>query len=171
MDSLLSGAIIYEWTQEANNYGIVLYPNRAIQNGVTVPVGQPIPMQPEFDNLKSAWAAVSPTIVSLAAYSPSTVVMPCPATTPGVWTIVGNATLPETPGSLTPELASSYKFSGTLSTVAVNTVGTNVGTGLIQSGGVASMTNDAGATTATGTASALRSSSTCTTFSFISANL
>src|SRR4051794_2393718 len=69
MTPTLSGAIAYEWVQEANNYGIIQYPDTTIQDGVTVPIGSPVPMQPEFDNLKSVWATVSPSKAQLAAYT------------------------------------------------------------------------------------------------------
>ena len=64
MTPILSGSIIYEWTQEANDYGIIQYPDTCIQDGITVPVGIPVPLQPEFDNLKSAWAAASPSSIA-----------------------------------------------------------------------------------------------------------
>src|SRR5271163_618770 len=99
MTPILSGAIIYEWTQEANDYGIISYPDNAIQENVEVPVGVPTPLQPEFDNLKSVWAAVSPSSISEVQYSFTTVVMACPEVTAG-WTIDGNAALPPSPGSV-----------------------------------------------------------------------
>ncbi len=98
MTPILSGAIAYEWVQEANNYGIIQYPDTTIQDGVTVPIGSPVPMQPEFDNLKSVWAAVSPTKALLAAYTPPTTTLACPATTVG-WSIDPSAALPPTPSS------------------------------------------------------------------------
>ena len=126
MTPILSGSIIYEWTQEANDYGIIEYPDTCIQDDTTVPVGVPIPLQPEFDNLKSAWAAVSPSSIAASDYDPSTVVMACPATISGTWTIDGNAELPETPGNLTANKPESFSFTGTLSPVTVNAVGITV---------------------------------------------
>lgn len=98
MTPILSGAIAYEWVQEANNYGIIQYPDTTIQDGVTVPIGSPVPMQPEFNNLKSVWATVSPSTALLAAYTPPTTTLACPATTVG-WTIDPSAVLPPTPSS------------------------------------------------------------------------
>lgn len=98
MTPTLSGAIAYEWVQEANNYGIIQYPDTTIQDGVTVPIGSPIPMQPEFDNLKSVWAAVSPSSTALSAYTPPTTTMVCPATTAG-WSIDPSAALPPSPSA------------------------------------------------------------------------
>lgn len=126
MAPVLSGVIIYEWTQEANNYGIVEYPDTTIQSGDVVPVGMPMPMQPEFDNLKSQWAAVSPVSVSAADYNPTTTIMACPAVTLGVWTIDGNAKLPPQPGTLSPPPASSYSYKGSLPPVVLVTMDVSI---------------------------------------------
>ena len=109
MTPILSGAIVYEWTQAANDYGIIQYPDTAIQDGIHVPVGSPVPMQPEFNNLMSQWAAVSPSSTSAADYTPTTGVFACPAVTPGVWTI-RDSQLPPTPETLTPPPVSSVTF-------------------------------------------------------------
>lgn len=126
MTTIMSGAIIYEWTQEPNDYGIIQYPDTAIQDGVVVPVGVPSPMQPEFDNLKSAWAEASPSSISAVNYNPTISVMVCPAATEGIWTIDGNAELPGTPGKLTAPKASSYSFTGTLPAVTFISKGTTI---------------------------------------------
>jgi hypothetical protein len=102
MTPVLSGAFVYEWTQETNNYGIITYPDTTIQSGLNVPVGSPVPMQPEFGNLMSQWAAATPAGVSLQGYTPSISTMVCPATTSGVWEISGNAVLPDTPTKENP---------------------------------------------------------------------
>ena len=122
MTSILSGTIIYEWTEEVNNYGVITYPDTTLQDGVVVPVGSPVPISPEFENLKAAWAGVSPTSVLMAEYTPTTSVgtCECPGITSGVWTIDGNAALPPVPGSLTPSSASSYTFTGMLSSITAN---------------------------------------------------
>jgi len=129
MTPIMSGTIVYEWTQETNDYGIIQYPDTAIQDGVTVPVGVPVPLQPEFNNLKSAWANVSPTIVAEADYKPTMTVVACPAVTEGIWTIDGNAALPEKPGNLTPPKPTSYTFTGTLPSVTVNSLGSTIAIG------------------------------------------
>ena len=97
MTSVLSGAFVYEWIQESNNYGIITYPDTTLQSGLNVSVGSPVPMQPEFGNLMSQWAAARPTGVSLQGYTASVTGMGCPATTSGVWEISGNVQLPDTP--------------------------------------------------------------------------
>lgn len=102
MDSVISGTIVYEWTQEANDYGIIVYPDTALQDGLNVSVGSPLPLQPEFGNLQSQWAAVTPTAVSLSNYTPTNSAPECPATTPGTWDISGNLPLPDTPSKQDP---------------------------------------------------------------------
>jgi len=110
MTPILSGAIIYEWTQEANDYGIIQYPDTTIQNSVSVPIGSPVPLDPEFDTLMSVWAAVSPSSIAESAYTPQKTTFACPATVSG-WTIDPNASLPPTPTNLTAPSGSVFSFS------------------------------------------------------------
>jgi len=102
MSPVMSGAIVYEWIQEANDYGIITYPDTTLQTGLNVSVGSPVPMQPEFGNLQSQWAAATPASVSLQGYTPSITTMACPATTSGVWDIPGTLPLPDTPSKENP---------------------------------------------------------------------
>ncbi|USW54475.1 Putative glucanosyltransferase, glycoside hydrolase superfamily [Septoria linicola] len=96
MSGTWSGAIIYEWIQEANDYGLISYgpavaptaTGADIAGGYTVR-GTPTPIQPDFQNLQSQWAAASPSGVQAAAYSPSLTAPPCPATTPEAWLATG----------------------------------------------------------------------------------
>ena len=60
-----SGSIVYEWCQEANNYGLVSYANGQIYNG------QPQPMTPDFNNLQTQWSKLQPTGIASASYKPS----------------------------------------------------------------------------------------------------
>lgn len=96
MSGTWSGAIIYEWIEEANNYGLIEYgpPVDATVTGANVAGGftirgTPTPIQPGFDNLKSQWAAASPSGVKSAAYSPSLSAPACPSTTAGAWLAAG----------------------------------------------------------------------------------
>jgi len=103
MDSVLSGTFVYEWIQEANDYGIIEYPSTTLQDGLNVSVGSPIPMQPEFGNLQSQWSVNIPTGTSMNAYTPSlTPGGACPATTAGVWEISGDQAIPDTPSKNNP---------------------------------------------------------------------
>ena len=106
MESTWSGAIVYEWLQEANNYGIISYgpgptpaPTPAAPDIVITRSGTPTPVTPDFANLKTAWAAASPTGVALSAYSGSAASLStpaCPSSTagPSGWAVDGNPSIP-----------------------------------------------------------------------------
>lgn len=99
-----SGAIIYEWIQEQNNYGIISYgppvgdPTRNDESVFDnwTRNGTPTPVAPDFDNLKAKWANIHPTGVRKDDYDPSHVsTRPCPTSTEGGWwEIDGNVKLP-----------------------------------------------------------------------------
>ena len=101
MDGTWSGAIIYEWIEETNNYGLVSYgtPTAPTATGAGIVAGYtrtgtPTPISPDFDNLSSQWATLSPSGVSMNAYSPSLSPPPCPSYTSGMWEVDGNVPLP-----------------------------------------------------------------------------
>jgi 1,3-beta-glucanosyltransferase GAS1 len=98
MDDYWSGAIIYEWIEEANNYGLIQYGDKT-NSSESVPdgyprSGTPTPISPDFSNLKSQWATLSPTGVKESTYSPTNTPPPCPSSTPGGWLVNGNVPLP-----------------------------------------------------------------------------
>jgi len=101
MDDTWSGAMIYEWIEEANNYGLISYgPTAAatatgtnVVGGFTV-AGTPTPIQPDFSNLSTQWATLNPTGVSMSAYSPSNSPPACPSYTSSSWEVSPNAALP-----------------------------------------------------------------------------
>ncbi len=101
MDGTWSGAIIYEWIQEANGYGLISYgPTTAatatgssVVGGYSV-MGTPTPISPDFTNLMNQWATLNPSGVSANAYSPSLTPPACPPYTSGGWLVSGNAPLP-----------------------------------------------------------------------------
>jgi 1,3-beta-glucanosyltransferase GAS1 len=161
MTPVLSGTIIYEWTQEVNNYGLVEYPDTTIQNGAVVPVGMPMPMQPEFNNLMSQWAAVSPMSVDASDYNPTVTTMACPAVTPGVWTIEGDASLPPQPGTLMPPPASSYSFTGSLPTVVLVTLDVSISGSSSVTATVATQTSGGSTSAATATKKGSPSGTVC----------
>ncbi|KAK4656063.1 hypothetical protein QC762_307980 [Podospora pseudocomata] len=124
-----SGAIVYEWIQEENRYGLIQYENPTkeedVVNGV-VRSGTPKPVQPDFDNLKEKWEQVGqPTGVVKDSYDAKHVsVRPCPEATQGGWLVKGNVKLP----------AVGETFTGTYesvpsATVAPTTAGGDEGTG------------------------------------------
>jgi len=101
MNELWAGALIYEWIEEANNYGLISYgPPVAVtvvatnvQGGFSR-MGTPTPVSPDFSNLKSQWATLHPTGISAAAYKPTLTPPACPSSTAGGWLVDGNVKLP-----------------------------------------------------------------------------
>lgn len=116
MSDTWSGAIVYEWIQEANDYGLVNYGPMVDPNVSTNALdgyprsGTPTTMSPDYGNLKGQWATLSPTGVKLSDYSASPRITPpaCPTSTPGGWIVNGNARLP----SLGQTLDSAATASG-----------------------------------------------------------
>jgi hypothetical protein len=100
MSPYWSGAIIYEWIQEENNYGLVSYGQKVDPSSPGAPPdgfprsGTPIPIEPDFDNLKNQWASAIPSSVAEASYSPTNSPPACPAETPGAWEVDPNGQLP-----------------------------------------------------------------------------
>ena len=98
-----SGSIIYEWIEEANNYGIISYgppagptaTGKDIYDGF-VRKGTPMPKAPDFTNLKNAWATIQPTGIAKSNYNAAASVTQrnCPAATSGGWLVDGNVKLP-----------------------------------------------------------------------------
>ena len=93
-----SGAIIYEWIEEANNYGIVSYGPEVAATATQTNIvggftrtGTPTPISPDFDNLSSQWATLSPSGVSENDYTAPTDPPACPAYTSGLWEVSGTA--------------------------------------------------------------------------------
>ncbi|KAF5525311.1 1,3-beta-glucanosyltransferase gas2 [Colletotrichum aenigma] len=96
-----SGAMVYEWIYEENRYGIVSYGPEVSKTITTGDVydgftrkGTPIPRSPEFQNLQSKWATITPNGVMKSDYNPSSVsTRECPKATGG-WLVDGNVALP-----------------------------------------------------------------------------
>lgn len=107
-----SGAIIYEWIEETNDYGLISYgpsakaaaaTNTIIEDGYTRK-GTPTPVSPDFANLKKQWATLHPTGVALSDYKKSASsisAIECPASTKGGWAV--------DPSSPLPTLGQTYK--------------------------------------------------------------
>jgi len=101
MNDLWSGAIIYEWVEEANHYGLISYgPPVAptvvasnIQGGYSR-AGKPTPVTPDFSNLQKQWATLTPKGVAASAYSPNVTPPACPSSTAGGWLVDGDVKLP-----------------------------------------------------------------------------
>lgn len=98
-----SGAMVYEWIQEQNNYGLIEYGPPAKSNKRADDVvdgftrkGTPTPRNPEFNNLKTKWASIHPTGVSKGDYDTKSIsTRACPmSTSGGWWQVNGNVRLP-----------------------------------------------------------------------------
>ncbi|KAL3426758.1 1,3-beta-glucanosyltransferase [Phlyctema vagabunda] len=126
MNSLWSGAIIYEWINETNAYGLIKYGDdvspTVVASGVVAGIsvtGVPTPVVPDFANLQSQWATLTPTGIASSAYVISTITPPaCPASTAGGWLVDGDVALPtigQTQGqsSASPTQTSSPTGTGT----------------------------------------------------------
>ncbi|KIW02546.1 uncharacterized protein PV09_06002 [Verruconis gallopava] len=100
MNPYWSGAIIYEWIEEQNNYGLVSYGPRTDPTASGAPPdgftrsGTPLPVTPDFQNLQNQWKTLTPTGVKESDYSPSLTPPPCPSYTSGVWEVNGNVPPP-----------------------------------------------------------------------------
>lgn len=128
MSDTWSGAMVYEWIQETNNYGLISYGALPEASATTDPMlvqdgftrkGSPTPMSPDFTNLKSQWATLSPTGVALSDYKKSTSALQppaCPDSTTRGWTVDAKSPL--------PTLGQSYSER-----VQVTTTGTATGAG------------------------------------------
>ncbi|KHN98267.1 Glycolipid anchored surface protein GAS1 [Metarhizium album ARSEF 1941] len=105
-----SGALIYEWIQEQNNYGLISYgpkvdasqPGENVYDGFTRK-GTPTPISPDFDNLKTKWASINPAGVMKQDYDANQVsTRACPTSTAaGWWQVDGNVKLPTLGETLT----------------------------------------------------------------------
>ncbi|KAH7130367.1 Glucanosyltransferase-domain-containing protein [Dendryphion nanum] len=103
MSDVWSGAIIYEWIQEKNDYGLISYGTPVDPASPNAPPdgfvrsGTPTPVSPDFTNLKNQWKTLTPSGVKESAYNPTLSAPPCPAFTSGVetlWLVNGNIALP-----------------------------------------------------------------------------
>ncbi|KAL2070046.1 hypothetical protein VTL71DRAFT_14726 [Oculimacula yallundae] len=101
MDAIWSGAIIYEWIEEANNYGLISYGAPVAPTVVASDIeggfsrrGKPTPVAPDFTNLQNVWATLHPKGVASSAYTPSITPPACPTSTAGGWLVNGNVALP-----------------------------------------------------------------------------
>ncbi|PVI04934.1 glycoside hydrolase family 72 protein [Periconia macrospinosa] len=95
-----SGAIIYEWIQEANNYGLVEYGPKVDPASPSAPPdgfprsGTPKPRSPDFENLSNRWKTLNPTGIKASEYNPTLTAPPCPAFTSGIWEVDPKSSLP-----------------------------------------------------------------------------
>lgn len=155
MSDTWSGAIIYEWIQEENNYGLIHYGNPSAGQGAFLRSGTPTPVQPDFSNLASQWAAVTPSSIAEAAYSPSLTQRPCPAVTPDTWPVDGNVPLPAIQAAV-----SSTILSGGIGGVLVTTATVVQATGATSAPATSAPASNRASTSAGSAASAASPSTT-----------
>ncbi|KAF2873918.1 Glucanosyltransferase-domain-containing protein [Massariosphaeria phaeospora] len=95
-----SGSIVYEWIEEANNYGLIKYGDKVAPDSPSAPPdgfprsGTPTPINPDFSNLSNQWKTLTPSGVKEADYHPTLTPPPCPDFTPTFWEVSANAPLP-----------------------------------------------------------------------------
>lgn len=115
-----SGSFIYEWIQERNNYGLISYgpevdpteTGEDIEDGFTRK-GKPTPVTPDFNNLKSQWAKITPKGVASSDYDPSSVsTRACPKATSG-WELDGNVAVPTLGATYSGSFTTAPTASGT----------------------------------------------------------
>ena len=103
MEDVFSGAIVYEWIEETNDYGLISYGPKV--NDMTntdaldgyIRTGTPMPVSPDYSNLKSHWATLHPTGVALSVYSASAsslTPIACPSSTVNGWIVDPTQSLP-----------------------------------------------------------------------------
>ena len=127
MSGTWSGAMVYEWIEETNNYGLISYgpsvagaeaaSNTLVEDGFTRQ-GTPTPVSPDFANLKAQWATLHPTGVALSNYRQAVggiSAIECPASTSGGWAI--------DPSSPLPTLGQTYTYASGNFTATVNSGG------------------------------------------------
>lgn len=128
MNDVWSGAIIYEWIQEENHYGLVTYGGGNTNDmDYDVPAGgfsrsgTPTPITPDFSNLFSVWATNNPTgSVAAAAYTPTLTPLACPTYQAGSWQVDPSAVLPTIGGvaAAAPAASTAAPVSTARSSVA-----------------------------------------------------
>jgi hypothetical protein len=113
MNGIWSGAIIYEWIEETNNYGLISYGPEVSATVVASNVvagisrqGTPSPVRPDYTNLQSQWATLTPTGFASSAYSPTLTPPACPSSTAGGWLVDGDIALPSIIQTLSTSSAS-----------------------------------------------------------------
>ncbi|KAK3116674.1 hypothetical protein LTR53_002721 [Teratosphaeriaceae sp. CCFEE 6253] len=150
MSGTWSGAIIYEWIQETNDYGLISYgptaDPTATDGGVVAGytrTGTPTAISPDFDNLSNHWKTLSPTGVSISAYTASPSPISCPAYTSGLWEVSGNVPLPTVGAALSLSSSSAGTGSAPTGTASGSSAGSS-GAGSLTSAAAAASSSAAG---------------------------
>lgn len=101
MASVYNGAIIYEWIEEKNSYGLITYGDKVADTPDTpdgyIRSGTPTPKNPDFNNLKSQWKTLTASSIKEADYKPTISAPACPSSQSAAgsqWQVNGNVALP-----------------------------------------------------------------------------
>ncbi|KAH7383771.1 Glucanosyltransferase-domain-containing protein [Pyrenochaeta sp. MPI-SDFR-AT-0127] len=100
MADVWSGSIVYEWIEEANNYGLIKYGEKVDASSPSAPPdgfprsGTPTPITPDFPNLGNVWKTLNPTGIKAADYNPTNKPVACPDFTSVVWEVSPTSALP-----------------------------------------------------------------------------
>jgi hypothetical protein len=119
MNGIWSGAIVYEWIEEANNYGLISYGPHVDPTASGAPPdgytrsGTPTPISPDFSNLSNQWKTLNPTGTSKNAYTPSLTPPPCPTYTSVVWEVNGDVAVPTLGQTFNDQIKSSITGGNT----------------------------------------------------------
>ncbi|RDW68251.1 1,3-beta-glucanosyltransferase-3 [Coleophoma crateriformis] len=135
MSGTWSGAIIYEWINETNAYGLIEYGQdvspTVVASGVVAGIsvtGTPTPVAPDFTNLQNQWATLTPTGVKSSAYVTSTLTPPaCPSSTSSGWLVQGDVALPtigQTQGTSSAAATATGASTGTATGSAASATST-----------------------------------------------
>ncbi|CAA22436.1 cell wall 1,3-beta-glucanosyltransferase Gas2 [Schizosaccharomyces pombe] len=87
MTNVWSGGIVYEYSQEVNDYGLV----NVSSTGERV-------LTTDYNNLKKQWASISPNITYKHSYNPNGTIPECPSRNKTSWAVSANA-FPVTPNT------------------------------------------------------------------------
>ncbi|KAN0090557.1 glycoside hydrolase family 72 protein [Hyaloscypha variabilis] len=132
MNGIWSGAIIYEWIEETNNYGLISYGPSAAATAVATNTnivagisrtGTPLPVTPDYSNLQAQWATLTPTGTASSAYTPSLSPPACPTSTAGGWLVNGDVALPSLGQTLSTD-ASGAAATATATTSSAQSTAT-----------------------------------------------
>ncbi|KAL8904329.1 MAG: hypothetical protein Q9207_003340 [Kuettlingeria erythrocarpa] len=92
-----SGAVLYEWREHSNSYGIVSYEFKtsaiSFTGTGTRPAYKPTPISPDFQSLQSHWNTLTPTGTPSSDYTPTYTKKSCP-TSDDSWSVAAAAQLP-----------------------------------------------------------------------------
>lgn len=129
-----SGAIVYEWIEESNDYGIISYGPKVDPASPGAPPdgftrsGTPTPINPDFTNLQNQWKTLNPVGVKASNYNPTLTPPPCPAYTSGVWNVNGNVALPSIGQVYNAQVASSIATGAPAASATQTTSSSKAGT-------------------------------------------